>query len=114
MLPKPEILIIDLIRGALFLIVGICFIMHRKRIAEALVASNKVFRERLNFLRNYKMGSESLNKIMIPLIGIGLAIAGFCLVVKVAVFSRCEIPIGILPSVVLIFLIKPTESIIVN
>ena len=72
--------IIELIFGVGFTIIGVLFLLRRKKVVEALIISSKVFWEKmgLGFLQNDKIAFIITN-FMIPVIGLVFSIVGFLL-----------------------------------
>ena len=75
-------IISDFVFGLIFLYLGINMIFKRSIIVNALIASNSIFWEKLNFTVNNKIAVLVTN-IMIPFIGIVFSLSGIAYFYKI-------------------------------
>lgn len=68
--------------GVFLSFLGSYFLFHRKKIAGAFIASNKVFWERMGFPQR---GGEGLTDVMIPVFGILFTIGGVTLLLEMII-----------------------------
>jgi hypothetical protein len=82
---KTDNIIADLAFGIIFLFLGFNILFRRKKIIDALMASNKVFWEQIGFTTDQSKGTFMSN-IMIPFIGITFLIVSGILIYRVVIY----------------------------
>ncbi len=82
---KTNRFIADLVFGIILSVLGVSFLFYRKKIISALMASNKVFWERIGFAPDEAKGMFITN-IMIPIIGIIFLLVGGVLIYRVIIY----------------------------
>lgn len=75
---KTDNVIADIISGIVALFLGINFTWRREKIINALIASNKIFWEKMGFSPDQKKG-VFLTSFIIPLMGVLFLLAGIVL-----------------------------------
>jgi len=82
---KTEDILGGLVVGAALTYVGIIFLFRREKVVEALLASNKVFWDKMNYSPDQNRG-RAITNIMIPMMGVVFTVGGIVSIVQVIVF----------------------------
>ncbi len=81
---KTDNIIADIVFVITFFVLGINLVFNRKKIIDALMASNKVFWEKIGISTDEKKGIF-ISNIMIPLIGVTFLIVSGILIYRVII-----------------------------